>query len=75
MSTANTSSKPSVKSINRKEEKVTDKLREKKKRSVGIRKSFDDKEINCTCCHRLVSRTYLKLIEKGTVEITLVAGS
>ena len=32
MSTANTSSKPSVKSINRKEEKVTDKLGKEKKK-------------------------------------------
>jgi len=28
-----------------------------------------------TSCHRLVGGTYLKLIEIGTVEITVVAGS
>jgi hypothetical protein len=52
-------------------ESITDKLvvplvSEIKKSEITYR--------NRTCCPRLIGRAYLKLIEKGTVEVALVAG-
>lgn len=53
---------------------ITDKLYihpEEKKKSFKIKESTHNG--NRTCCHRLICRAYLELVEIGTIEITLIA--